>query len=100
MPERGEKSGKDFVFDSMPKDYNKPIAKWTKTAGIIKHITHHCGQHTFATILQTLSVGIHTVSKLLGHASLQHIVNRQKDAIQSYSNYKDIGKGSATEVHP
>ncbi len=85
MPERDEKSGDDYVFESVPKDYNKHIAAWAKAAGITKHITHHCGRHTFATMLLTLGVDIYTVSKLLGHASLRHtqryakIVDRQKD---------------------
>ncbi len=85
MPERGGKSGEDFVFDSLPSDYNKHIATWAKAAGITKHITHHCGRHTFATMLLSLVVDIYTVSKLLGHASLRHtqryakIVDRQKD---------------------
>ncbi len=85
MPERGDKSGDDFVFDPLPKDYNKYIAAWAKAAGITKHITHHCGRHTFATMLLSLGVDIYTVSKLLGHASLRHtqryakIVDRQKD---------------------
>ena len=85
MPERGDKSGEDFVFDSVPSDYNIHIAKWAKAAGITKHITHHCGRHTFATMLLSLGVDIYTVSKLLGHASLRHtqryakIVDRQKD---------------------
>lgn len=85
MPERGDKSGNDYVFDSVPHSYNDYIAAWAKEAGITKHITHHCGRHTFATMLLTLGVDIYTVSKLLGHASLRHtqryakIVDRQKD---------------------
>lgn len=85
MPERGDKSGEDFVFGSLPKDYNRHIAAWAKAAGITKHITHHCGRHTFATMLLSLGVDIYTVSKLLGHATLRHtqryakIVDRQKD---------------------
>jgi len=85
MPERGNKSGDDHVFDSVPHSYNDYIVAWAKEAGITKHITHHCGRHTFATMLLTLGVDIYTVSKLLGHASLRHtqryakIVDRQKD---------------------
>ena len=85
MPERGDKSGDDFVFDSVPQSHNDYIAAWAKEAGITKHITHHCGRHTFATMLLSLGVDIYTVSKLLGHASLRHtqryakIVDQQKD---------------------
>ncbi len=53
MPERGEKSGEDYVFDSMPSDYNKHIAAWAKAAGIMKHITHYTARHIFATMMLT-----------------------------------------------
>lgn len=85
MPERGDKSGNDYVFDTVPYSYNDYIAAWAKDAGITKHITHHSARHTFATMLLTLGVDIYTVSKLLGHASLRHtqryakIVDQQKD---------------------
>ncbi len=85
MPERGGKSGEDYVFDSLPSDYNKHIAAWAKAAGVTKRITHHCARHTFATMLLTLGVDIYIVSKLLGHATLRHtqryakIVDKQKD---------------------
>ncbi len=46
MPERGGKSGEDYVFGSLPKDYNKYIAAWAKAAGVTKHITHHITHHT------------------------------------------------------
>lgn len=47
------------------------ITAWVKAAGINKHITFHCGRHTFATMLLSLDVNIHTVQKLLGHKSLE-----------------------------
>ena len=85
MPERGNKSGDDFVFDSVPHSYNDYIAAWAMEAGITKHITHHCGRHTFATMLLTLGADIYTVSKLLGHTNVKttqiyaKIVNKKKD---------------------
>ena len=92
MPERGDKSGDDFVFDSVPQSHNDYIAAWAKEAGITKHITHHCGRHTFATMLLSLGVDIYTVSKLLGHASLRHtqryakIVDQQKHLNKKRNN--------------
>lgn len=49
---------------------NRWLACWVAAAGISKHITFHCGRHTFATLMLTLGVDIFTVSKLLGHRSL------------------------------
>ena len=49
MPERGDKSGDDCVFESVPKDYNKHITVWTKAAGITKHITHHLASHSISS---------------------------------------------------
>jgi len=53
MPERGNKSGDDYVFDSVPHSYNDYIAAWVKEAGITKHITHHSGRHSrFSFVLK------------------------------------------------
>ena len=49
---------------------NCQLRKWVALAGINKHITFHCGRHTFATMLLTLGVDIMVVSKLLGHSSV------------------------------
>lgn len=40
-------------------------------AGILKHITFHCGRHTFAVMQLNLGTEIYTVSKLLGHKELK-----------------------------
>lgn len=66
------------------------LMTWIKHAGIKKHISWHCGRHSFA--VNTLSAGanVKTVSALLGHSSLSmtekylHIIDSQKvDAIDS-----------------
>lgn len=46
------------------------LRTWTERAGIKKHITWHCGRHSFATILLSNGANIKTVSNLLGHSSL------------------------------
>jgi len=46
------------------------LKKWIKAAEIDKHITFHCGRHTFATMALTRGVDIFTVSKLLGHRDI------------------------------
>ena len=40
-------------------------------AGITKHITFHCGRHTFAVLQLSLGTEIYTLSKLLGHRELK-----------------------------
>lgn len=50
---------------------NKALRHWTKRAGIDKHITWHCGRHSFATNLLSNGANIKVVSELLGHSSLK-----------------------------
>jgi len=47
----------------------KYLREWTKSAGINKHITTHCGRHTFATLSLTQGIDLYTVSKLMGHSN-------------------------------
>ncbi len=86
MPERGEKSAEDQVFDLPSPTYINVILKpWAKAAGIDKHFTFHTARHTFATMMLTLGADLYTTSKLLGHADVKmtqvyaKIVNRKKD---------------------
>ena len=86
MPERGEKTAEDRVFDLPSPTYINVILKpWAKTAGIDKHFTFHTARHTFATMMLTLGADLYTTSKLLGHSDVQvtqvyaKIVNRKKD---------------------
>ncbi len=86
MPERGEKTAEDHVFDLPTPTYINVILKpWAKAAGIDKHFTFHTARHTFATMMLTLGADLYTTSKLLGHADVKmtqvyaKIVNRKKD---------------------
>lgn len=47
------------------------LKSWIKKATIQKHVTFHCGRHTFAVNSITSGVDIFTVSKLLGHRDLK-----------------------------
>lgn len=68
------------------------IAAWVKSAGINKHITFHCGRHTFAVMMLDLGVDLYTVSKLLGHKSIE--------TTQVYAKILDKNKKAAVERIP
>lgn len=50
----------------------KSLKRWVKRAGISKHITWHCGRHSFAVNILNNGANIKTVASLLGHSSLEH----------------------------
>ncbi|MDD4000775.1 MAG: site-specific integrase [Bacilli bacterium] len=50
----------------------KALRRWTKRAGITKHITWHCARHSFAVNILNNGANIKTVASLLGHAGLKH----------------------------
>ena len=68
----------------------KALRRWTKRAGITKHITWHCARHSFAVNILNNGANIKTVSSLLGHSGLKHtekytraVDSLKKDAINS-----------------
>lgn len=68
----------------------KALKHWVARAGISKHITWHCGRHSFAVNILTNGANIKTVASLLGHSGLQHtekytraIDSLKQDAINS-----------------
>ena len=91
MPERGDKTADDHVFD-LPSGINQLIKPWAKAAGISKRFTFHTARHTFATMMLTLGADLYTVSKLLGHTSVKmtqvyaKIVNKKKDDAVNLTN--------------
>jgi len=64
------------------------LKRWCKRAGIDKRVTFHTSRHTFATLALTQQgADLYTVSKLLGHKSIQatqiyaKIVDEKKKAL-------------------
>lgn len=51
----------------------KALRHWSAKAGISKHITWHCGRHSFATNLLENGANIKVVADLLGHSGLSYV---------------------------
>lgn len=68
------------------------MREWCLKAGITKHITFHCGRHTFAVLQLSLGTEIYTVSKLLGHRELK--------TTQVYAQIMDAKKREAVNRIP
>ena len=87
MPERGDKTDNDLIFERIPVQVNTKLylQPWLDKAGISKPITFHCSRHTFGTMMLTLGADIYTTSKLLGHTKVEvtqiyaKIINKKKD---------------------
>jgi integrase len=66
------KGDDDLVFAPLSKKRLRlNLIKWSKDAGIKKHVTFHVARHTFATMALNLGVDLKTVSKLLGHSEIK-----------------------------
>ncbi|WP_288068383.1 site-specific integrase [Xylanibacter rodentium] len=71
MPERGDKTPDDFVFDiGTCGGCSSVLKKMAKRAGINKRVSFHTGRHSFATLTLAATNDIATVSRLLGHTSV------------------------------
>ncbi|CAM3918588.1 putative transposase [Flavobacterium branchiophilum] len=90
------KNEEDFIFENLIYSayHNKILHKWIEKAGIDKHITFHCGRHSFATLQLTMNTDIYTVSKLLGHRHLKtteiyaKVIDKKK--INAVANMPDL----------
>ena len=71
---------------------SKVLKLWCKDAGINKRVTFHTSRHTFATLALTQGTDLYTVSKLLGHKTIQ--------ATQIYAKIVDEKKKAAMESLP
>lgn len=94
LPERKEAKAAEKVFKGLITlgRTNEVLHKWAEDAGISKHITFHTARHTHATMLLTLGVDLYTVSKLLGHTSIQ--------TTQVYAKLVDESKKKAVDLIP
>lgn len=72
IPERADKALSDRVFTlpSLSKA-ERVLKKWVESAGINKHITFHCGRHTFATLVIAKGADVYITRDLLGHSSVK-----------------------------
>lgn len=73
-----EEATNDTRIFSLPKNNsgdncNHFLKQWTKAAGIDKHITWHCGRHSFGTQLLNNGANVKVVADLLGHSSLKYV---------------------------
>ena len=89
QPETRNKS--DLVF-TLPSHTMclKALKRWTKRAGIDKHITWHCARHSFGTNMAATAAqkgfSVRVVQEMMGHSSLRYterytrVVDEQKKA--------------------
>ncbi|MBX7242583.1 MAG: site-specific integrase [Bacteroidia bacterium] len=59
-----------YVFEKLPSLNAEIIRNLASQAGVKKNITFHVSRHTFATLAISAGADIYTVSKLLGHSSI------------------------------
>ncbi len=76
--DKPEEATNDTRIFSLPKNNsgdncNHFLKQWTKAAGIDKHITWHCGRHSFGTQLLNNGANVKVVADLLGHSSLKYV---------------------------
>ena len=65
---------KDMLIFNLPSYESccKSVKRWVKRSGIDKHISWHCGRHSFAVNILNNGANIKTVASLLGHSGLKH----------------------------
>lgn len=78
MGEQPEARGKSELVFSLPSHTMalKALRRWTKFAGIEKHITFHCARHSFGTNMASTTaqkgLSIRVVQDMMGHSSLRY----------------------------
>lgn len=92
MGQRGKPDERVFTGLKYSAWHNLALREWCLEAGITKHITFHCGRHTFAVLQLSLGTEIYTVSKLLGHRELK--------TTQVYAQIMDAKKREAVNRIP
>ncbi len=71
---------------------DRALKVWAARAGIDKNVHFHVSRHSFAVMSLTSGVGIYTLSKMLGHKTLQ--------ATEIYSKIVDDKKRQAVDLLP
>jgi len=74
----------------------KALRRWTKRAGIDKHITWHCARHSFGTNMAATAaqkgLSVRVVQEMMGHSSLKYterytrVIDEQKKAAMQELN--------------
>lgn len=90
LGEESESQDKDALVFALPSHTMclKALRRWTKRAGIDKHITWHCARHSFGTNMAATAaqkgLSVRVVQEMMGHSSLKYterytrVVNEQK----------------------
>ena len=91
-PHRGNDDELVFGVCRNIRNPSEAIKRWAKKAGIKKDICFHTSRHTFATLALTKGIDLYTVSKLLGHSSIE--------TTQIYAKVIDEKKISAIQKLP
>lgn len=90
VTEKMESAKKDDLVFALPSHTMclKALRRWTKRAGIDKHITWHCARHSFGTNMAATAAqkgfSVRVVQEMMGHSSLKYterytrVVDEQK----------------------
>ena len=76
-----------FLLDTNDKGLIPVVGRMLtiEASDIKKHVTFHCGRHSFASLLLENGVDIYTIKDLMGHTNVRttqiytHIVNEKKE---------------------
>lgn len=98
LGEQPESRNKEALVFNLPSHTMclKALRRWTKRAGIDKHITWHCARHSFGTNMAATAAqkgfSIRVVQEMMGHSSLTYtqrytrVVDEQKKAAMQELN--------------
>lgn len=103
LPECGDKTPDDFVFDmGSCGGCNAALKTMARRAGINKRVSFHTSRHTFATLTLAATKDIATVSGLLGHTSVAttqiYAEVLMEDKIAAVNKLHDIFKSENTAL--